>query len=62
MHGQDWVKEMGEANAVRLGNQAKETSIAIKAPRSALPNNLEARFILAEEKLIGNFSASGFIG
>src|SRR2546425_5504105 len=49
---QDWVKEIGETDAVCLGYQAEEVSVAIEAPGSAPLGDLEARLVIAVEERV----------
>lgn len=41
---------MGQLDAMGFGNEPKESSVAIEAPRATLPDDLEARLVVAVEE------------
>ena len=56
VHRQDRVEQMGQANAVRLGDQPEQGAIAVEAPRPALLDQLQARLVVAVQELVGDLS------
>ena len=51
--GQHRVEEVGQADALRLGDQAEEGAVAVEAPGAALLDELQARLVVAVEQLVG---------
>ena len=62
MDGQQRVEEVGQADALRLGHQAEEGAVAVKAPGAALLDEFQARFVMAEEQLVGRLAGRRFVG
>jgi hypothetical protein len=54
MDGQDWIEEVGQSDAMRFGDEAKQRAFAVEAPGAALFDHLEAGFIVAVENLVGD--------
>ena len=50
MDGKEWIEEVGEADAVRLGDQPEGRAIAIERPRSSLGDWLETGLIVTIEQ------------
>ena len=46
MDGEDRVEQVRQADTMRLGNEAKQTPVAVKAPRAAVLDYLDARFVM----------------
>ena len=46
-HRQQGIKEVGQPNALCLGDEAEQMAVSIKAPRAALLHYFEARFVVA---------------
>ena len=49
MYGKHWVKQVGQADTMRLRNQAKQMPVAVEAPRAAVLDDLEPRLVMAIE-------------
>ena len=62
MHGQQRVKQMGEADALGLGNEAEEGAVAVEAPRARLLGNPDTGFVLAIEQLVGHLARLRLVG
>jgi len=52
MHGQDWIKQMCKTDPMRLGNEPKQSPIAIEAPRPSQLDNLNPRLLVTVQKFI----------
>ena len=61
MHRQYRIKQVGESNSLSLGYQAKERTVAVKAPRPTLFHQFQTRFVVAIEQLVGYLAASRFV-
>src|SRR5712692_713096 len=62
MHGDQRVKEIGQADAIGLGGEAKERTIGIKAPRQPLGGKLKPRLALPVEQFAAQPPISVFVG
>ena len=51
--GQQRVEEVRQADALRLGHQAEEGAVAVKAPGAALLDEFQARFVVPVEQHVG---------
>jgi len=47
VHGQHRIKQVGQANAVRLGREPKQGAVAVEAPGTARFHHLQTRLIVA---------------
>ena len=56
------VEEVGEADALRLGDQAEERAVAVEAPGPALLDDLEPRLVVAVEQLVGDLAGRVLVG
>ena len=54
VHREDGIEEMGQADAVRLADEAVVGAVAVEAPGAALLDHLQARLVLAVEDLLGD--------
>lgn len=54
MYGQDRVEEVGEADAVCLGNEPEERAVAVETPRASGLDDLQAGLVVAIENLVGH--------
>ena len=52
--GQHWIEEVGQADAMRFGDEAKQRAVAVEAPGAALFDDLEARLVVAVKDLVGD--------
>ena len=62
MDGQQRVKEMGEADALGLGNEAEKGTVAVEAPGARLLGNPDAGFVVAVEELVGDLARRRLVG
>ena len=60
--GEHRVEEVGEADAVRLGDEAEERAVAVEAPRPARLDDLEARLVVAVEELVRDAAGRVLVG
>ena len=58
---QDGVEQVGEADAVGLGDQAEQRTVAVEAPRPSGLGNLEARLVVAIQDLVGDLAGGGLV-
>ena len=56
------VEQVGEADALRLGDEAEERAVAVETPGPALLDHVEAGFVVAVEQLVGDLPARGLVG
>ena len=56
MYGEQRVEEMSKADPLRLGDQAEQRAVSVKAPGPAGFDDLEPGFVVAVQKLIGDLS------
>ena len=56
VHREDGIEEVGQADAVGLGDQAVRGAVAVEAPRPALLDHLQPLFVVAVEDLLGDAS------
>src|ERR1051326_5508453 len=61
MHGQHWIKQMCKTDPMRLGNEPKQSPIAIEAPGSTQLNNLNPRLVVTVEKFIRHLTGRRLI-
>ncbi len=62
VHCQYRVKEVSQPDAMSFGDQPERGAIAIEAPRPAVFDNLDSRFILPVEQFVGYFAARRLVG
>ena len=62
VHREQRVEQMRKTDAPGLGHQTEERAIAVEAPRPAEPDDLQARFIVAVEQLVGERPARRLVG
>src|SRR5206468_237461 len=62
MHRQARVEQVGHADAVRLGDQAKEAAIAIETPRRAGGDDLQGGFAVTVEQFIAELAGAILVG
>ena len=62
MDGQQGVEEMGEANALGLGDEAEEGAVAVEAPWAGLFGDADAGLVVAVEELVGDLASGCFVG
>ncbi len=62
VHRQHRVEEMGQADAVGLGDQAEEGAVAVETPGPALLDDLQAGLVVAVEQLVGDLAGRGLVG
>jgi hypothetical protein len=55
VHRHHGVEQVGEADALRFGNQAEECAITVETPGSPDLHDFEPWFVVAIEELIGDF-------
>lgn len=56
------IEQVGEANALGLGDEAEESAIAVEAPGPALLDKVEAGLIVAIEQLVGYLARRRLVG
>ena len=56
MDGQHQIEQMGEMDAVRLGDKAEQASVAVKTPWPAQLDDLDPRLVVAVEEFVCHFS------
>ena len=56
--GQQRVEQVGEPDALGLGDQAEQRAVAIETPRPACRCDLQGRFAVAVEQLAAKFPAA----
>ena len=49
MDSQQGIKEMGQTDAMGFRDEAEEGAVAVKAPRTPLFNDFDARFVVTIE-------------
>ncbi len=54
VYGQQGVEEVGEADALGLGDEAEEGAVAVEAPGAGLLGDVDAGFVVAVEELVGD--------
>jgi hypothetical protein len=59
--GQERIKKVCEPYPVRLGHEAEETAVAVKAPRAASGEEFQGWFSVAEEDFCANATIGGFV-
>ena len=52
--GEHGVEEVREPNALRLGHEAEQRSVAVEAPGPPHLDNLKARLVVTVEQLAGD--------
>lgn len=62
MDSQDGIEEIGQADTVRLGDQAEVVTVAVEAPGPTLFDNLETGFVVAKEQSVFNFACGCLVG
>ena len=62
MDGQQRVKEVRQADALRLGHQAEEGAVAVKAPGAALLHQLQACFVFPVEQHVAGRAPRRLVG
>ncbi len=60
--GQHGIEQMREPDAVGLGDQPEERSVAVEAPRPPLLDDLDARLVVAIEKLVCDLALRRLVG
>ena len=60
--GQQGVEEMGEADALGLGNEAEEGAVAVEAPGAGLFGDADAGLVVAVEEFVGDLAGGRFVG
>lgn len=61
MDGKHRIEKVGQANAVRFGNESKQGAVAIEAPGATLFDDFQALFRISVEELVCNFTRGRFI-
>ena len=56
VHGEHRVEEMRKADSLRLRDQAEQSAVSVEAPWPAYFDDLEPRFVVTVQKLIGDLS------
>ena len=56
------VEQVGEPDAVGLGDEAEGGAVAIEAPGTTLLHQLEARLVVAIEQLVGDLARGVLVG
>ena len=51
---QHGVEQMGEADALRFGDQPEQRAVAVEAPRPPLVDDLQAGLVVAVQQLVGD--------
>ena len=62
MDGEDGIKQVSEADALGLGDEAEEGAIAVEAPGSAFLDDFEVWFGVAVEELVAQVAGGVFVG
>ena len=62
MNGEHRVEEMRETDALRLGDEPKQVSVAVEAPRPTLLDDFDARLVVAIEQLVGDLARRVLVG
>jgi hypothetical protein len=62
MDGQHQIEQMGEMDAVRLGDKAEQASVAVKTPWPAQLDHLDPRLVMAVEEFVCDFPVGGLVG
>ncbi len=62
MDGRVRIEEVGEANALGLGDQPEQAPVAVEAPGSPVGDDLEARFVVAIEQFVGDLTVRFLVG
>ena len=62
VYGQQGIEEMGEADALGLGNEAEEGAVAVEAPWAGLFGDADAGLVVAVEELVGDLAGGCFVG
>ena len=60
--GQHRIEQVGQADALGLGDQAEERAVAVEAPGPALLDDLQARLVVAVEQLVGHLAGRRLVG
>ena len=60
--GQQGVEEVGEADALGLGDEAEKGAVAIEAPGAGLLGDVDAGLVVAVEELVGDIAGGCFVG
>lgn len=56
------VEQVREADPVGFGDEAEERTVAVEAPGTALLDDLEARFVVPIEELVGDLARGRLVG
>ena len=62
MNGQHRVEEVGEPDALGLGHQPEERSVAIEAPGPANLDHLQAGLVVPVQDLVGDATGGILVG
>ena len=62
VHGKHGVEQMREADALCLGDQAEQCTVAVEAPRPADLDDLQLRLVVTVQKLVGDLAGGRLVG
>ena len=62
VHGEHGVEEVCEADALRLGDQAKQGAVAVEAPGPADLDDLQVGLVVTVQKLVGDLAGGRLVG
>src|SRR5579859_7886989 len=62
MDGKERIEEVGELDAVRLGDEPEEGSVSVEAPGLALGDDVDCRLAVPIEKLVAELPGGVLVG
>lgn len=61
MDGQNWIEEVCQTDAMRLRNQPKFRTLAVKSPGPTALDHLESRFVMSVKEFVGDLAIRSLI-
>jgi hypothetical protein len=58
----DWIKQVGEVNALPLRDQPKKSPVAVEAPGSPLLDYLKTRLVITVQEYVRDPAGRGLVG
>ena len=62
VNGQHRVKQVGEPNSLRLGDETEERAVGVEAPGAAGLDHFETRLVVAVKELVGDVPGGILVG
>ncbi|HVX16324.1 MAG TPA: hypothetical protein VHC22_34375 [Pirellulales bacterium] len=62
MDGEQWIEEIGQPNAVRFGEKAKQSTVTVKAPGPACFDDFQCRLAVSVEQLVAEAAIAVLVG